>query len=206
LLFYEDLNEGFSYGSYSYAYETYRGKFDHYIFVEDDNIFIEDAFDRKLAARCNSLPNCGFLCGFVSLWRIYDKTYNHLSAIVPHGIAKADVLERIHRKHGRIPWDIDFGFHEHILEWVRKGCRRRSTAAGGFAQLSFSQSFLDSGFLLYDFSSSHIIPYRSSTGRIFLFGNHLKAPFVVPFEYMDNPGQLPIRYMDYESYSGDTIR
>jgi len=154
-------NYGFSFGSFSYAYDKYKN-FTYYIFTEDDYVFIRDYFDLELITRYESLPKCGFLCSYIADRQKGCTLLTDDHFLVSVGLTSADVLAKIWQKHKSIP----------------------HAKHGGASQIAFLRAFLDEGYLLYDYASDFRIPFQWPSGRFNIYGNR-KAPILsAPTQYI----------------------
>tara|TARA_Y100000034_G_scaffold104648_1_gene131370 strand:- start:24932 stop:25870 length:939 start_codon:yes stop_codon:yes gene_type:complete len=87
----ERENRNQSYGSWAKAYEIFRDKFDYYIFIEDDYLFVQDNFDTTLVDLFQSKPNCGYLCSLYT----EDMAWIGGHATISNGICSAIALEKV---------------------------------------------------------------------------------------------------------------
>lgn len=91
-------NSGFSYGSWSDAYKASRGKFDWYVFMEDDYYFALDGFDDLLVEESEKSKDCGFLAAKTR----QDPGQVHFADIFA-GLFRASALEDLFVSLGRLP-------------------------------------------------------------------------------------------------------
>ena len=132
-------NVGLSYGSFAAAYEQSRDKFDFYIFVEDDYAFVRNGFDRTLIGLFESTADCGYLCGLTQIWE--GKPFAGIS----NGLTSDDVLAKVYRKHGEIPFGPQPADRYHSA-----------------AQITFTASISDLGYRIADITDRFRSPYLDS--------------------------------------------
>lgn len=120
-------NIGLSYGSLSDAYGKYRTAFSHYLFQEDDVVYTQDNFDDKWMRMLNEYPDCGFMCGVA-----VDMFARH--AGMGCGIMKAEALEKVWQKDGRLPYAISSGYGENEQQ----------------GQVGLSQAIINAGYTIED--------------------------------------------------------
>lgn len=132
-------NKGYSYGAWSDVFLKYKDKYDYYVFVEDDYMFIEPNWDTYLVNKFESYPDCGYLCMLVREpleWCGWRK--NAGNSI---GISSSEVLMRIINKFGKLP-------HHELSEVYDEAVE---------GQHRFSFSFLQLGYNLYDVRDDYAI-------------------------------------------------
>lgn len=158
-------NHGFSYGAFEFAVKTYWDEFDYYIFLEDDQIIIEDDFDQFLIEEFNRYRLCGYLCALV--------LSEH--AAISFGITSIKVLKKVIRRHnGRFP--------------IIMNCINYSAADRN--QIMFSKAFVFGYHKLYDFSGKYKFGFIFKTPR----GNQIKwygrgkKVFMLPQQLMRGRG------------------
>jgi len=159
-------NKGQSYGSYSYAYDIYRHRFSHYIFIEDDYLFVKDNFDLEMAAHLRARKNCGFLCSLVLPTPSHD--YPH--AAISNGIATSRALKKIWKKFGSLPHD--------------KNDRNDRNPYTTWPQLLFSWAFIDIGMNLEDLSNVCRIPFNH-IGILRYYGDKELDDLIIPAQFID---------------------
>lgn len=83
-IFRTQSNIGWSYGSWQAAIQKYQG-FDHYLFLEDDYVFVKDDFDKIIIDMWEKRENqdIQYMCNF----------YHTPDAIVTNGVSSKQVLE-----------------------------------------------------------------------------------------------------------------
>ena len=110
-------NQGFSYGAFEFAVKMYWDEFDYYIFLEDDQIIIEDDFDQFLIEEFNKHRLCGYLCAL----------YTRGHAALSFGITSIKVLKIVFKRHeGQLP--------------IIMNCNTYTAADG--SQVGFSRAFM----------------------------------------------------------------
>ena len=93
-------NYGMSYGAFSDIFGKNMGKYDYYIFNEDDYVIVQDNFDEYLVNKFESIPNCGYLCGLVREIAHFEKNRH---AGMSSGISSFKHLKEIWDKYGELP-------------------------------------------------------------------------------------------------------
>jgi len=91
----ERPNIGMSYGAFSEVYGRDRTDFDYYLFIEDDQIFMQDHFDLLHIDLMNESDTTGYVCGLIGL--------SPLHASISTGLFRTEALEECWQEHGRIP-------------------------------------------------------------------------------------------------------
>ena len=132
-------NKGYSYGAWSDVFLKYKDKYDYYVFVEDDYMFIEPNWDTYLVNKFESYSDCGYLCMLVREpleWCGWRK--NAGNSI---GISSSDVLMRVVNKFGKLPHHELSDVYDEAVE----------------GQHRFSFSFLQLGYNLYDVRDDYAI-------------------------------------------------
>jgi len=129
-------NKGMSYGSYNYAFATYKDKFNYYIFTEDDYVFVKDNFDRLLVDLFLE-KRCGYLCAGVSTdeepFKSQFKGFGKIGCI-SHGISDFKSLNAVYNHFGGLP----------------------------LPQTVFTRSFLHVGLTIEDWRGRYKSPYYNS--------------------------------------------
>lgn len=98
-------NLGFSYAGFAHCHNLNKDNYEYFFFVEDDYFFIQDDWDSYMIDKFESLPNAGYLCGFVrepSYWNEGKKF-----AAPPTGLASKKSIDIIIEKFGQIPHVLD---------------------------------------------------------------------------------------------------
>lgn len=157
-------NRGQSYGSYSHVYGMYRTKFQYYIFIEDDYIFVKNNFDLELMEQVEIDNDCGFLCSLVFPGANL-KVQPH--AAISNGISRATTLEKIWKKHNCLPHGDKDGF-----------------TYCASPQLEFSRAFLDIGTELYDTLNNYRAAFNDA-GRLIYYGNRKKEDLIIPVQFIE---------------------
>lgn len=157
-------NKGQSYGSYSHVYGMYRTKFQYYIFIEDDYLFVKDNFDLEMMEQIESDSNCGFLCSLVFPGAT-KKDQPH--AAIANGISRSTILEKIWKKNNCLPHGDEEGF-----------------TYSASPQLEFSWAFLDVGAELYDTLNNYRAAFNEA-GRLIYFGDRKKDDLIIPVQFIE---------------------
>ena len=170
-------NFGQSYGSYSDVYKQYRDRFDYYILVEDDYIFVQNHFDLELMINFEAMLGCGFLCSLI----LEDLETPNLHAGIANGITSAAVLEKIWQKYGELPhrnWD-DAALTE-------------ETKYNTGPQIKFSLAFLEVGKGLYDMTYKYQAPFLSvgleDVKELRIYAEHRAKILSAPVQYLKELG------------------
>jgi hypothetical protein len=132
-------NKGYSYGAWSDIFLKYKDKYDYYVFIEDDYMFIEPNWDSYLVNKYNSYSDCGYLCMLTREpleWCGYRK--NAGNSI---GIASSKVLMRIVDKFGKLP-------HHELSEVYDEAVE---------GQHRFSFAFIQTGYNIYDVRDDYAV-------------------------------------------------
>jgi len=174
-------NTGLSYGSFSYAYERFRGAFEYYIFVEDDYVFVRNHFDRILIDMFAQRPGCGFLCQLV-------RPYHGLPiAAISNGITRRDILAKVWERFGELP---------HV---AHSGHRYDDNQ-----QVGFGRAFEDVGYALEDFSDVFRSPFFHWRKRTIVeFAAQNEAHLIAPIQMVVPQSEL--RCVDKGDSNGGTI-
>ena len=93
-------NIGMSYGAWSDCFLENMGKYDYFIFNEDDYFFVIDNFDKILVDKFNSKLDAGYLCGIVAERKHIGQP---LHAAHATGISSNKVLSEVFEKFGELP-------------------------------------------------------------------------------------------------------
>jgi len=166
-------NIGYSFGSFSHAYELYRKNFDYYWFTEDDYWPTQKGFDkiaydmiqeRDEQNKQNGKPPVGWLCMMATPWAWpvngVQVTKDHAAA--PHGLAKSEACEKtvqrqgfLSHKRGRvIPLDPRNKQPMTYPELCIDG------------QVMFSWDFVDSGYTVEDWRDRYAHYFAHENGQI----------------------------------------
>jgi hypothetical protein len=137
--FHQRSNHGFSYGAFDFAVKRYWDEFDYYIFLEDDQIIIEDNFDKFLIEEFERHPQCSYLCA------LYERGHAALS----FGITSINILKKVINKHGQLPNYRDYNNYP----------------AADRSQIIFSCGFEFGRYKLCDFSRKYKIGYIHPTSK-----------------------------------------
>lgn len=155
-------NRGMSYGAWSEAFAVGRDNFTHYIWIEDDYLFVHKRFDEELL-QMMQISKCDYLCGLVS-----QPAGMRRHAAISNGIVSSHVLNRVWNKYGILP-------HAHSANYTD------NEAAG---QIGMSQAIIDVGGKLGDFTEfGWSVPF-SELGRIKIFGDPTGLTLIEPAENM----------------------
>lgn len=97
-------NKGGSFGAYNHAFQTLKGKYDYFMFTEDDLLILGAMYYAK-AVNTFEKYNLGFLA-FIDVERIRNKVHAHGGI----GLTSTEILNRVSLKHGSLPhfmgeWD-----------------------------------------------------------------------------------------------------
>ena len=100
----QNNNIGWSYGAFSKGFETFKDKYDYFIFTEDDVIIAKDDYAKISLETFQKTHNCGF----VSYWGIsyIHKKLSKDEYIHAHGasgFSSKKILEKIFEKYGKLP-------------------------------------------------------------------------------------------------------
>jgi hypothetical protein len=159
-------NVGYSYGSYIETFRRSHGRFDGYVFTEDDYVFVEDDFDRELAeiARRRS---AGFVCGAVLP---HHATTDHPVAVAAHpaialGLCTSDALERWGSAFD-MPCDGERSSYNDAERW----------------QLRWGADFAALGIGLVDWLDAWATPYWTCVDDVRWYGPPDRRPMVVPIQ------------------------
>lgn len=143
-------NCGWSYGSYSAAYDAYRD-FDYYILLEDDYVVCTDNFDDKMISMMMQHPKCGYMCSVK-----YRVDSSWCSSSISNGIASEPALSAVWDKFGCIP----HGSVKHgITDGYGKICLENGRPV--HHQADFARSFIEAGYDLEDMSGSYVFPFHT---------------------------------------------
>lgn len=143
-------NYGWSYGSYSAAYDTYRN-FDYYILLEDDYVVCTDHFDEKMIYMMMQYPKCGYMCSVK-----YKVSSEWCSSSISNGIVSEPALNAVWNKFGCIP----HGSVEHgITEGYGKICLQNGKRV--HHQADFARSFIEAGYELEDMADNYVFPFHT---------------------------------------------
>lgn len=162
--FHQRPNEGFSYGAFEFAVEKYINEFDYFIFLEDDQIIIEDNFDQFLVEEFSRHRLCSYLCAL----------YINGHAALSFGITSKKILKQVLIRHGHFPLT---RFNE-------------SYSAADKNQIAFSRAFIFGYHKMYDFSSKYKVGYiykHQENSRIRFFCRGEKV-FMLPQQLMRGRG------------------
>lgn len=136
-------NKGMSYGAWSDVFVSNKDKFDYFLFIEDDNFYIEDNFDSTLIRKFNSYPNCGCLCPLVRPAEEWNKFKSHSGH---HSIFSTnEILSKIYNKYGELPYAKSSDYTEIEFD----------------SQIEQSYVFIKEGYYLYDFRDEYIVQMES---------------------------------------------
>ena len=167
-------NIGLSYGAYNFVYEKYREKFEYYIFIEDDYIFVQHNFDRHMTRMFQDISNCGYLCGRTGEVIGGGRTSFHGS--ISSGIASSRVLENVYQREGMLPYDDEDGV---------------------IGQVLFTQSFWRNGFVLSGFGDKYGVIYNVADGG-FKYFDCDKPIMYLPQQYLESEKN---QYLDQVYYA-----
>lgn len=126
-------NMGESYGQLFHAYETYKDKFDYYIFCEDDYLPHIDNFDSLLLEREN--PN-GYLCSFCGV----NNEYPDGGCSISNGLMSTKQFENIYKANPN-------------------PVARINGRNGNFCHKNFADLFIECGLNFTDFAEEFSVPY-----------------------------------------------
>ncbi len=126
-------NLGESYGQLFHVYETYKDKFDYYIFCEDDYLPHIDNFDSLLLERQN--PE-GYLCSFCGV----NDEYPDGGCSISNGLISTKQMERIYESN---PNPVD----------------RISGRNGNDCHKNFADLLIECGLNFKDFAEEFRVPY-----------------------------------------------
>ena len=164
VLFHQRPNSGFSYGAFNFAVNEYIDEFDYFIFLEDDQIIIEDNFDKFLVEEFNRHRLCSYLCAL----------YKNKHAALSFGITSKKILKQVIRIQGGLP------FFEYDISY---------SAADG-SQVRFSQAFVFGYHRMYDFSGKYKMGYiynAHQKAKVLWIGKGEKV-FMLPQQLMRGNG------------------
>lgn len=162
--FHQRLNHGFSYGAFDFAVKRYWDEFDYYIFLEDDQIIIEDNFDKFLIEEFGRYLQCSYLCA------LYERGHAALS----FGITSINIIKKVINKHGQLPNYRDY----------------KNYAAADKSQIAFSCGFEIGIHKIHDFTGKYRIGYIYPTlkgWKIRWIGKGKKV-FMLPQQLMRGRG------------------
>jgi len=162
-------NEGLSYGAYSYVYGFYREQFDYYLFMEDDYVFTLHDFDQRMLDLFQTVPNCGYLCGYVKGNKNRSNrqatTHGNKYAHISNGLASQEVLAKIWERHKRLPHYVG----EEMYSMT--------------GQESFSQAFLDAGYDIADVTRKYRADFYSpNKRRVVSYAKQHKHRLMIPIQ------------------------
>jgi len=158
----ERENFGQSYGSYSAAFHKYRD-FNYYIFIEDDWVFVQDNFDKKLIDFFND-ANCGYLCGLTGMYR-KDKV-----ASISNGITTSKILNLI--------WD--------KFKCIPHGNTNKNPYSVS-SQVQFSRAFTTVKKDICDITREYAVPFNAF-GKLKIFNNKKDNFLMVPTQFLQTLG------------------
>ena len=158
----EKENIGLSYGSFSYAFEIYKEKFDYYIFLEDDYIFVEDNFDKTLINILDTAKNCGYLAATVYRGL---KAAKHPSNF--NGITTSKVLSKIWGRYGKLPYSLNASYN----------------GAQNEGQIAYGEQLIALGYQLCDLTPYYELPFMQN-GGIITFGIKNSKFIIVPVQFV----------------------
>ena len=116
-----------------------KDNYDYFFFVEDDYFFIQHNWDDYMIKKYESLPNCGYLCGFVTIpsdWNQYKRF-----AAPPTGLASKKSIDFVIDKFGQIPHIMNNDYNDQEI-----------------LQIDFTNIYEQAGLKLYDIREE----YRSA--------------------------------------------
>lgn len=162
--FHQRPNLGFSYGAFDFAVKRYWDEFDYYIFLEDDQIIIEDNFDKFLIEEFERHSLCSYLCA------LYERGH----AAVSFGITSFDIIKKVINKHGQLP----------------NSGNCKNYPAADKSQVMFSVGFVFGKYKIYDFSRKYKIGfiYPTSKGQNIRWIGKSKKVFMLPQQLMRGMG------------------
>ena len=140
-------NKGMSYGAWSDTFIRYQNEFDYYIFNEDDYFINDHNFDQYLVNTFNQYKNCGYLCAVTYEGSRYPK-----HAANSFGISSFKVLNKVYKKHNRIPGEMNDYSQNHI--------------GGEFhinGQVAHTQSIISLGYDIYDIREKYRVLHSMGT-------------------------------------------
>lgn len=159
-------NVGLSYGSYSHVYGLYRTQFSHYIFVEDDYVYVKPNFDQVMIDIMSKNPKCGFVCSLAQ----ENGTYPYHAAIF-NGLMLTEVLEILWLKYNQLP------YHDSSVY----GDNERA------GQIGFSRMIIDEGYTLYSLDQDYFIPFFHASSCIVGFGDDKNELINIPIPMIEFP-------------------
>lgn len=158
-------NAGFSYGSFTRAYELTRGLSDGYIFVEDDYVFVEDHFDQHLLQMASD-AKADLVCGAVLPFR----GDGALHPGVALGYCSTAALDRWAWFGSDMPHDrCDGGSYQKAEQW----------------QVTWGANFAALGLTMADWLPRFATPYWTCTDEVRWYGARDARPLVVPIQAVD---------------------
>lgn len=158
-------NEGRSYGQWAKMYDRHND-FDYFFFMEDDYPPVCHNFDSILIEMFDQFyfeKNCGYLCGMVNRLRFRNhiKPNTPLHAAVSWGISNKEVLSRIVKRRGSLPYDVGKLYHQ--------------------GQNLFSFGFTEEGYTLQDVLQKYNTPYWKDS--VEFYGNSKNPVLIAPIQY-----------------------
>jgi RimJ/RimL family protein N-acetyltransferase len=182
-------NLGESYGQLFYAYETYKDKFDYYIFCEDDYLPHIDDFDKHLLDRQNSE---GYLCSFCGV----NDEYPDGGCSISNGLISTVNMVKIYENNP-------------------KPVERISGRNGNYCHKNFADLLIECGLNFKDFASEFSVPYWGTSFIEYGNGYTTKTIFqpnqllnynmnITPMTEGDIPFFLEVRNQSTEFLHNDT--
>lgn len=170
----ERPNIGISYGAFSAGYAAVRGKYEYYIFTEDDYIFTSPHWDQKLAAWLDDLgPVTGMLCGLVCPLHVQP---GRQPPDTHPGIAiwasPAAALEKV--------WDRCEGKLPHYENDPASRCDYYLHEVHG--QVALGQAFNKCGLRMADIGSKYRIPFHNVQGQIKVYHEEHQEALFMPVQ------------------------
>jgi len=155
-------NRGMSYGAWSEAFAQGRDNFTHYIWIEDDYVFVHKQFDVELLGMMR-VSQCDYLCGLAS-----DAFGFERHAAISNGIVRTEILQRVWARYGILPHAASDNYGD-------------NEAAG---QIGMSRAIKEVGGKLSDFTEfGWSVPF-SELGRIKKFGDPKGPTIIEPAEML----------------------
>lgn len=180
-------NYGLSYAAWSDAFDRNEGKYDYFIFNEDDYFFIQNNWDEYLINKFNSYENAGFVCAVIREphhWNFYKKHTGHATSI-----SSNKVLGEIKNKYGCLPHSTKKDYSSNEIQ----------------GQIEQSFSCIELGYNVYDIRDDYRVSFAwtdpKDTADVWRFFWWNEKDLIVPALIIEGND-----YNWFESYDGEFLK
>lgn len=155
-------NIGMSYGAWDAAFVRDGDAFSHYVWIEDDYVFVHDRFDLEMLEMMR-VSGCDYLCG------VANDGYGHeRHAAISNGMVNSEILTRVRNKYGELPH-------------AKSSLYRDNETVG---QVGMSRAIIDVGGKLSDFVEfGWSVPF-SHLGGVHMYGDPKGPRMIAPVEQL----------------------